>query len=315
MEWIILVLALLLLGGIAAMLAMTLPIAGRVYEEQLVRTTPEKWGRTCSCPENEEQQAMWDAGCAWAEAHKAAMEEVSMVCEGLNLYGEFYHLYSESKRCVLILPGRCESLKYSYYFAPAYERAGFNVLVVDTRAHGNSDGRYNTIGVAESRDALAWVEMLRERFGMEEIYFHTICIGTVSGLLAMTSPECPDSVRGIVSEGCFTTFRESFKRHMMADKRPLFPVLDLVMLLLKIHTGTNVLAASPLRAVRKLKGRALFLYGKQDIFSVPEKSQQLFDRCKSPDKRLVWFEKGGHSHLRINNETAYDQAIVDFLKA
>lgn len=155
MWWIILAaVVLMLLSGLAVMLSKTVPIAKKVYQEQLVRTEPEKWGRVCSCPENEEQQAMWDAGCAWA-AHRAdKMEEVHIVHDGLNLYGELYHL-SESKRCVLILPGRCECLKYSYYFAPPYERAGCNVLVIDTRAHGKSDGKYNTIGAKESGDVLA----------------------------------------------------------------------------------------------------------------------------------------------------------------
>ena len=56
----------------------------------------------------------------------------------------------------------------------------------------------------------------------------------------------------------------------------------------------------------------LFLYGKTDIFSVPEKTQQLFDACPVRDKQLVWFDKGGHSHLRINNPEQYDDAIAAF---
>jgi esterase/lipase len=54
------------------------------------------------------------------------------------------------------------------------------------------------------------------------------------------------------------------------------------------------------------------LYGEKDIFSIPQKSRELFDACISEDKKLVWFEKGGHSHLRINNTQQYDQAIIDF---
>jgi esterase/lipase len=60
--------------------------------------------------------------------------------------------------------------------------------------------------------------------------------------------------------------------------------------------------------------RVLFLYGKQDIFSIPEKSQVLFNACSAGDKKLVWFDKGGHSHLRINNTEQYDKAIVEFLQ-
>ena len=69
-----------------------------------------------------------------------------------------------------------------------------------------------------------------------------------------------------------------------------------------------------LKAIKKLKPdtKILFLYGEKDIFSIPEKSRKLFAACVSEDKKLVWFEKGGHSHLRINNTQQYDQAIIDF---
>ena len=103
---------------------------------------------------------------------------------------------------------------------------------------------------------------------------------------------------------------------MIADKRPLFPVLDLVMLHINHYTGTNVYKDKPISAIKKIKkdARILFLYGEKDIFSIPEKSQKLFDNCSATDKKIVWFDKGGHSHLRINNTEKYDNAIIEFLK-
>lgn len=301
----------LALGGVVFMLIYTMPIARRVYRDQLVRTEKEKWGRVCSAPQNEEQQAMWDAGVTWAQENADKMTEVHVQNEGLNLYGELYQ--ADSKRCVIILPGRCECLKYSYYFAPPYMQAGMNVLVIDTRAHGKSEGVYNTIGKKESGDVVAWMRFLTEQFGMEEIYLHTICIGSAAGMGALTRADCPAQAKGIISEGCFVSFRETFKEHMVADKRPLFPVLDLVMLQIWRHCGTNVYAFKPISLVKKLKGRALFLFGEQDIFSRPPKSRKLFAACSAPDKKIVWFERGGHSHLRINNTEKYDAAIVDFV--
>lgn len=301
----------LALGGVVFMLIYTMPIARRVYRDQLVRTEKEKWGRVCSAPQNEEQQAMWDAGVTWAQENADKMTEVHVQNEGLNLYGKLYQ--ADSKRCVIILPGRCECLKYSYYFAPPYMQAGMNVLVIDTRAHGKSEGVYNTIGKKESGDVVAWMRFLTEQFGMEEIYLHTICIGSAAGMGALTRADCPAQAKGIISEGCFVSFRETFKEHMVADKRPLFPVLDLVMLQIWRHSGTNVYAFKPISLVKKLKARALFLFGEQDIFSRPPKSRKLFAACTAPDKKIVWFERGGHSHLRINNTEKYDAAIVDFV--
>jgi pimeloyl-ACP methyl ester carboxylesterase len=311
---ILIIVAVLLLGGLIAMFCYTYPISKRVYREQLVRTDVQKWGRVCSAPDNEEQLAMWNSGIEWAEQNHDFMTEVDIENDGFHLYGEYYDF--GAKRCVIILPGRCESLVYSYYFASPYKEAGFNVLVIDTRCHGKSDGTYNTIGVKESSDVIAWSKLMHERFGNKEIYYHGICIGTASAIFALTSRDCPDYVKGFVTEGCFVSFRETFKRHMIADKRPLFPVLDLVMLHINRHTKTNVYKDKPISAIKKLKPdmRVLFLYGKKDIFSIPQKSQNLFDSCAATDKKLVWFEKGGHSHLRINNRESYDNAIIDFFR-
>lgn len=309
---ILIIAGVLILGGFAAMFAYTFPIAKKVYNNQLVRTEPEKWGRVCSAPDNEEQLKMWNDGIAWMEPNRSRITEVSVESDGFKLYGEYFDYGSD--RCVIILPGRCESLIYSYYFAEPYEKAGFNILVVDTRCHGKSEGKYNTIGVKESHDVLKWAELVHDKFNNKEVYIHGICIGTSSGIYAMINKNCPEYLRGLVTEGCFVSFRETFKRHMMADNRPLFPVLDMVMLLINKHTGTNVYKDKPIRAIKHINpnARILFLYGKKDIFSIPEKSQKLFDACAATDKQLVWFEKGGHSHLRINNTEEYDNAIIKF---
>lgn len=312
MEWIIGIIIGFLLAGLVIMLVKTVPISKKVYFDQLVRTSPEKWGRVCSAPENEEQLAMWNSGCLWAEENAEYISEVHIQNDGFDLYGEFFDFGSE--KCVIILPGRCECLKYSYFYAEPYKKAGFNVLVVDTRCHGRSGGTYNTIGVKESDDLIKWVGFLEKEFGTKEIYFHGICIGSVSGLLALTKRRCPDTVKGMVCDGCFVSFRETFKRHMIADNRPLFPVLDLVMLWIKIYAGTNVMRYSPIKLVKRVENmRMLFLFGEKDIFSVPEKSRRLFNACTAEEKKLVWFEKGGHSHLRINNPEQYDTAITEFL--
>lgn len=309
---ILLILAVLLLGGLIFMICYTYPIAKAVYEDQLVRTSPEKWGRTCSFPDDAEQVQMWNDGIAWMESNRHRITELQIENDGLKLFGQYFD-YGQD-RCVIILPGRCESLVYSYYFAPPYEKAGFNILVIDTRCHGKSDGKYNTIGVKESGDVLAWAKLVHDQFGNREIYFHGICIGTSSGLFALTAKDRPDYLRGLVTEGCYISFPETFKRHMIALNRPRFPVLQLAMMLIYRHTGTNVYRYKPITSIAQIDPdcRVLFLYGEKDIFSIPAKSRQLFNACASQDKKLVWFEKGGHSHLRINNTEKYDQAIIDF---
>ena len=105
--WIVFsVVLVLVLGGIVSMLVVTLPIGRKVYQSQLVRTSPDKWGRVCSAPDDEEQLQMWNAGIEWAEPRKQYVREVSIVNEGLTLWGEYFDFGHD--RCVIILPGRCE---------------------------------------------------------------------------------------------------------------------------------------------------------------------------------------------------------------
>ena len=310
---IIITLVLILIGGGGMiMLIITKPIARKVYEEQLVKVSPGKWGRVCSEMSNEEQRNMWNAGCEWAELYADWKKDVDIENDGLKLYGEYYDFGHD--KCAIILPGRCESLKYSYYFAKPYQELGMNVLVIDMRAHGKSEGKYSTIGVKESTDVKKWIEYIENEFGVKEVWLHGICVGSASAILLMSSDGCPKSVKGMVIEGAFVSFRETFKRHMIDINKPCFPVLDLVMHNIKKYAKADVYAAAPIKHIGKVNQHVLMLFGEQDIFSVPKKSKIFFEKCSSPTKKIVWFDKGGHSHLRINNVEKYDNAIKDYIR-
>ena len=67
----------------------------------------------------------------------------------------------------------------------------------------------------------------------------------------------------------------------------------------------------PIKRIGNMKKPILFIHSKEDVFSLPEKAQALYDKCQS-EKKLVWFEHGAHSRVRINDPEGYDKAIVDF---
>ena len=57
----------------------------------------------------------------------------------------------------------------------------------------------------------------------------------------------------------------------------------------------------------------LFIYSKEDIYSLPELGEKLFETCPAKEKRIEFFEHGQHSHVRINNPVGYDSKISSFL--
>ena len=281
-----------------------------LFTMHLKRTRADKWTRECSEPDPE-QQSMYDTGVEWSKEHASAMQELHMVNEGLNLYAEYYDFGYD--KAVIIVPGRTEGLRYGYYFAKPYAESGYNVLTVDQRAHGNSDGLYNTIGFEEHKDVLLWAARLHDELGIKEIVLHGICIGASCSMFAITSEQAPDYIVGLVAEGMYPTFYESFKNHMIELKKPIFPCLQLVDMWMKHYTG-HTMKYGPLYMIHQLKAPLLMLHSKEDAYSLPSAAQRLYETCPSEQKELVWFEHGAHSRLRITDSERYDTAISAFLE-
>lgn len=280
-----------------------------VYRATLCRTEKDKWKRLDEAIEPE-QREMYAEGLAWGAKNKEYMHSVHIQNNGLNLYGEYYDFGCD--RCVMILSGRTESLRYGYYFAIPYSEIGFNVLVVDPRAHGESDGRFNTIGFEESKDDIAWVKFLRDEYNMNTVIFHGICIGAAGGMYAITSENCPDNVKGIVTEGMFANFGESMKNHLIERKKPVKLVYPLINFWMKHYTG-HTMDIGPINVIHKLDKPLLMIQSREDKYSTPQYAQKLYDTCQTKSKTISWHSCGAHSMLRPTDTELYDNAIKKFI--
>lgn len=305
-----LIFLIILAAVIFLFIAPTMVLAAVLYSVLLVRNKPEKWGRECSLPSDAEYKRMFDIGMAWNKAHRDAAREVSIISDGYKLVGEYFDFGGTT--AVIIIPGRMESLLYSYYFAEPYRASGCNVLVIDNRSHGLSEGRRCSLGYREYRDIIAWSRMLAET--NKKVILHGICIGASAALFALTAPECPDVISGMVADGMYVSFYESFRNHMIVDGRPLFPLLYEVMVYIRIFSHANVVTDGPYKRIDCLSRPILFLHSREDLYSLPEKAQLLFNKCQA-DKELVWFDHGAHSRLRINAPEKYDSAIKQFISS
>jgi pimeloyl-ACP methyl ester carboxylesterase len=297
--------AFLLLSGIACFF-----ILGHIlYVMHLKRTRPDKWTRECSSPEPD-QLKMYNEGLEWSNKYAESKKDLHIVNEGLNLYGEYYDFGYD--KALIFIAGRTEGLRYGYYFSKPYPECGFNVLTIDPRAHGESDGKFNTLGYEEHKDIIAWAKLLHDEYSVKSIILHGICIGSSCALMTLVSEDCPDYIKGMIAEGMYPCFAESFKNHMIELKKPIFPALQIVDMWMRIYTGHSMMRGN-INIIDKLQKPILMLHSKEDIYSTPENAQKLFDKIPHSDKELVWFEHGAHSKLRITDTEKYDSSIKAFL--
>ena len=281
-----------------------------VYVKTLKRRSKEQWSREVPQDLEPDAQKMYDVGLKWSADNASFKQDVHIVRDGLNLYGEYYDFGYD--RTVMILSGRTEGLCYGYYFAIPYAQIGCNVLVVDPRAHGLSDGSYNTVGFEESLDDIAWLNYLQTNHGATNVILHGICIGAAGGMLAATNPNCPSCVKAIVTEGMFACFAESVKNHLR-ERNKTTKLVHLVDFWKKKYTGYSM-KRGPINVIDRLQMPLLMLHSKEDAYSKPSFAQQLYDLAGTKDKRLVWFDHGKHSMLRVTNTQKYDQSISQFLQ-
>lgn len=287
-------------------------IAVVLYLLLFVRTSKKKWGRVCSFPEDEEYSRMYETGLKWGKKYEQNKTPVDIQSGRYHLYGEYFDF--GGKCSVIIIAGRTEACCYGYYFAEPYRRLGYNVLVIDNRSHGLSDGRVTSFGMREYKDIINWSRFLHDEKHNERVVLHGICIGSSAAIFAITDDNCPDYVSALTVEGMYTRFYDSFINNMKEQKRkPIQPVAFEVAMLILMFGHANIIRNGPKNRVGKLKKPILFIHSREDKYSLPPKTQMMYDECGC-EKKLVWFPKGAHSRLRIIDTEKYDNSIVDFYK-
>ena len=281
---------------------------------QIMYRNPKKRTRECTNKNDESQMRMFFEGTAWAEQYKDITEQLHIVNDGLNLYGEYINLGFD--KCAVILQGRSESLLYSYYFADVYAKNRYNILVIDMRAHGLSDGKYPTAGINESDDLVLWIKLINEKFHITDFTLHGICIGGAAAVYSYVKlkNEGSDLVKRIVTDGLFLSFYELFKRQIKRFKHPVFPVLHSVFFLSFMLAKVRLFTETPIKYMKDIDIPILFIWSAKDIFCIKSKSEELFEACASKHKCLFFFPEGRHSHVRSTQEAKYDEIIAKFLQ-
>ena len=301
-------------GGVFSGIFVIFFVAWRVFTNTMYRSPKKPRTRECSDESVPDHKRMFAEGIAWSERYKGITEDLHIINGRYNLYGQYVNFgYG---KCAVVLQGRTESLLYSYYFAGEYAKAGHNILVIDSRAHGLSDGKFVTSGVLEYKDLIMWLELVKEKYGIEAFTVHGICMGGAGALYAYSAlkKENKNWIKKVVFEGMYYSYYEIFRLHHIERKKPVFPFVYLVFFIAYLCTGARLFKKTPYKYIKNLDIPVLFIWSEEDFYCKKERNEALFAACPSEYKHKAYFPKGKHSHVRINQTAAYDQAIAEFLK-
>ena len=178
----------------------------------------------------------------------------------------------------------CKFVDFSLAF-DIYHKLGMNILVVDQRAHGESEGKIITFGVKESRDIQSWIAFHNQNFGMHPIILSGLSMGA-STMLYLADKDLPGNVRGIIADCGFTSPKEIMK--IVAKKKFKLPkwFVSPVGVFAKIFGGFDY-SYSTMKSLVDAKAPILFIHGSNDDFVPCYMTEQNFDACASEKKKII----------------------------
>lgn len=306
------IIIILIVSGLLIAVFFTFLVARIVYKKTLQREKNNTWNREqCSEPGNKELELMWHIGLDWSKSQTSYIKELEIKSkDGLTLVGQWFD-YGFDKT-VIILPGRRETLVYSYYYAKPYQESGVNVLVVDQRAHGLSEGTYSTCGIKEADDVILWMTYLHDSFNQKRIYLHGVCVGVCAATIASAKFK-KDYLKGIILDSAFSTYKDIYKKHYIEQGHALFPIYYEIWVWFFLLTGCRIKHAQITKYMPEVKIPVIFLWGDKDVYCLPEQNNALFENCASEKKQQIVFKDAAHSRVRLSNEKKYDTIINEFL--
>ena len=254
------------------------------------------------------------SGAAWIVSQPT--EELTIQShDGLRLSGRL--LRAEDPKGTLLLFHGYRSMAAIDFSCAAqyYHDLGYNLVLIDQRAHGRSQGTYLTYGILESRDCQRWAEDCFRRFGPDHpLFLDGISMGATTVLLAAALP-LPPTVRGVIADCGFTSPREIIA-HVMRTRchLPERPLIWAVEFWARILAHVSLSGASTLDAVAAAKLPILFVHGKADRFVPCEMTLRAYDACRS-EKHLVVVEGAGHGASFLVDRDACARAQEAFLEA
>jgi uncharacterized protein len=217
-----------------------------------------------------------------------------------------------SSRAAVLVPGwgGSKSEEHVLRTAPVYNRAGYDVLLIDPRAQGGSEGARRTLGYRETRDvlgALAWLE--KRGYETSSIVLHGWSMGGTTAVRAAPGT----GVAAVVEEAGYADLPL-----LLGDKIPevmrfgglLKPA---VLLAGRLFPDFDAWSVRPVDEAARLfeEGVPLFVIHSTGDELVPHEHAAMF-AAAHPGARVWQLE--GYGHVEAFEHPEYTRRLTDFLE-
>ena len=203
----------------------------------------------------------------------------------------------ERKRWIFLLHGVTQNHKYMLDIASFYHKAGYSVIIWDSRGHGESGGRTTTYGLYEKFDLKAVLETLRKKYGDDiRIGLHGLSMG--SGILLQYASYVRDDCEFYISDCSFSYFPDQVTavvgRKIRSKGLPVKVVFETGNLLCRILFRFDTKKIDIASKIHRLENPLLFFNCRDDDYINPVMTKELHEAARAGINEIIWYDEGGH---------------------
>lgn len=250
----------------------------------------------------------------WCKS-KNCEEFVMTARDGKKLYSYLIPCEKDSDVYVLCAHGY-RGTRYGDFGAQAqfYHSLGFNVILIDQRAMGKSEGETIGFGYLEYADCIEWLNFYIEKFGKNiKFIVAGISMGGATVCMMSGSADLPLNVKCIISDCAYTSavdeLKYCLKHYINFPGALIVPVVNAAN---KVVSGYSFKSADPLSGVKNARVPMLFIHGKADDFVPTEMVYKLYDACTA-QKDLLIVDNAVHAQSYFESTAEYREKVKEFL--
>lgn len=196
--------------------------------------------------------------------------------------------------------------------SPFLHELGCNLLLVEQRGQGASQGRYMSMGLLERRDVSAWVRYYQEQIDDQvPIILAGLSMGAATVLMA-SAESYPPQVKGILADCGFSSAYDILKT---VGKKwfhlPEHPFCDSINLQFKKTFGEELKGWTAIDAVEQATLPILFVHGTADDFVPYPMSVAVYEACTTR-KELFLVEGAAHGMSFLVDREGYIRKFREF---
>jgi uncharacterized protein len=229
--------------------------------------------------------------------------------DGLNL-DAWYVSAPNAKGSIAMFHGHAGKKTSLLLEAAAFQKMGYNTLLVDFRAHGNSDGNTCTIGYKEGEDIKIGYDYLKNT-GEKNIILYGISLGAAAITKGVYDYDL--SPTKIILEMPFGSLSGAVEGRVKMMGLPAQPMATLLTFWGGTINGFWAFSMKPSEYAKKIKCPVLMQKGNLDNRVTNEETNDIYNNISSA-KKLVLYDKSGHQSLCNNENEKWLIEISTFLQ-